>query len=77
VYLGIKISHAEVEHENLFIFSYKNHLGRFLINTKQFIIKDLHSNCVPFLVWTLGMILLTTYPKLSYRSLADLELQQI
>jgi hypothetical protein len=57
VYLGIKRSHAEVKHKNLFICSYKNHLGRFLINTKQFIIKDLHSNCVLFLVWTLGMIL--------------------
>jgi hypothetical protein len=34
VHLGIKISHAEVLHKNLFIFSYKNHVGRFIINTK-------------------------------------------
>jgi hypothetical protein len=49
VHLGITRSHAGVEHKNLFIFSYKNHLDRFIINTKQFIIKDLHSNCVQIL----------------------------
>jgi hypothetical protein len=43
VHLGITRSHAEVEHKNLFIFCYKNHLGRFILNTKHFIIKDLHS----------------------------------
>jgi phage gp36-like protein len=34
VHLGIKESHAEVEHKNLIIFIYKNHLDRFSINTK-------------------------------------------
>jgi hypothetical protein len=29
--------HAEVGHKNINIFSYKNHLGRFCINGKQFI----------------------------------------
>jgi hypothetical protein len=53
-HLGITRSHAEVEHKNLF-FSYKNHLVKFIINTKQFIIKDLHSNFVQLLVQKLGM----------------------
>jgi hypothetical protein len=34
VHFVIKRSHAEVEQKNLFIFSYKNLLGRFIINTK-------------------------------------------
>jgi hypothetical protein len=50
VHLGTRRSHAEVEHKNLFIFSYTNHLDRFRINTKQFIIKDIHSNFVLFYV---------------------------
>jgi hypothetical protein len=54
VYLGITRSHAEVEHKTLFIFSYKNHLDRFIINTKQFIVKE-HSNFVQLLVQMLGM----------------------
>jgi hypothetical protein len=33
----IRRTHAEVEHKNLFSFSYKNHLDRFIINTKKFI----------------------------------------
>jgi hypothetical protein len=37
VYFGIKRQHAEVGHKNIIIFSYKNHLGRFYINRKQFI----------------------------------------
>jgi hypothetical protein len=37
VYLGIKRQHAQVGHKNMNIFSYKNHLGRFYINGKQFI----------------------------------------
>jgi hypothetical protein len=37
VNLGITRSHAEVEHRNLIIFSYNNHLDRFSINTNQFI----------------------------------------
>jgi hypothetical protein len=48
--LGITRSHARVEHKNIFIFCYKNHLDKFIIKTKQFIIKDLHSNFVQFLV---------------------------
>jgi hypothetical protein len=37
VYLGITIQHAQVGHKNINIFSYKNHLGIFYINGKQFI----------------------------------------
>jgi hypothetical protein len=55
VLFAIKRSHAEVEHKNLFIFSYKNHLDRFTINTKQFIIKDLQHNFAQFLVQKLDM----------------------
>jgi hypothetical protein len=46
MHLGIARSHAEIEHKNLIYFSYKNQFDRFRINTKQFIIKDLHSNFV-------------------------------
>jgi hypothetical protein len=60
-----KKSHAEVEHKTLFIFSYKNHLGRFIINTKQIILQDLHSKFVPFFVHSLDTELLTTYLKCS------------
>jgi hypothetical protein len=35
VHFGIKRQHAEVGHNNLIIFSYKNHLDRFCINRKQ------------------------------------------
>jgi hypothetical protein len=41
--------------KNLIIFSYKNHLVRFSINTQQIIIKDLHHNFVQFLVQKLVM----------------------
>jgi hypothetical protein len=37
VYFGIARQHAEVGHKNLIIFSYRNNLGRFCINRKQFI----------------------------------------
>jgi hypothetical protein len=37
VYLAITRQHAQVGHKNINIFSYKNHLGRFCINGKQFI----------------------------------------
>jgi hypothetical protein len=37
VYYGIKRPHAEVGHKNIIVFIYKNHLGRFCINRKQFI----------------------------------------
>jgi hypothetical protein len=37
VYLGIARQHAQVGHKNINVFVYKNHLGRFCINGKQFI----------------------------------------
>jgi hypothetical protein len=37
MYLGITRQCAQVGHKNINIFSYKNHLGRFCINEKQFI----------------------------------------
>jgi hypothetical protein len=50
VHLDIQRQHVEVEHKNLILFSYKNHLDGFSISTKQFIIKDLHSNFVQLLM---------------------------
>jgi hypothetical protein len=35
MYLGITKQHAQVGHQNINIFSYKNHLSRFCINGKQ------------------------------------------
>jgi 3-methyladenine DNA glycosylase Mpg len=37
VCLGTTRQHAQVVHKTINIFSYKNHLGRFCINGKQFI----------------------------------------
>jgi hypothetical protein len=37
VYFGITRQHAEVGHKNIIIFGYKNQLGRFCINEKQFL----------------------------------------
>jgi hypothetical protein len=37
VHFGMKRQHAEVGSKNLIIFSYKNHLGRFCRNGKQFL----------------------------------------
>jgi hypothetical protein len=37
MYLGIIRKYAQVGHKNINCFSYKNHLGRFYINGKQFI----------------------------------------
>jgi hypothetical protein len=37
MYLGITRQYAQVGHKNINNFSYKNHLGRFYINGKQFI----------------------------------------
>jgi hypothetical protein len=37
VYLGITRQHEQVGHKNINIFSFKNHLGRFCKNGKQFI----------------------------------------
>jgi hypothetical protein len=36
MYFGIKRQHAEVRHKNIIICGYKNHLGRFCRNGKQF-----------------------------------------
>jgi hypothetical protein len=48
MHLGISRSHVDVEHKNLINFSYRNHLDRLSINTKQFIIKDLQCNFLQF-----------------------------
>jgi hypothetical protein len=77
VHLGIKASHAEVEHKNINMFSYKNHLDIFIINTKQFILKDLQHKYVQFLVQELDITEHTTYPKFSKRALVDFEIQHI
>jgi 3-methyladenine DNA glycosylase Mpg len=37
MYLVIARQHAQVGHKNINIFNYKNYLGRFCINGKQFI----------------------------------------
>jgi hypothetical protein len=37
VYFKIARQHAEVGNKNIIIFGYKNHLGRFCINGKQYI----------------------------------------
>jgi hypothetical protein len=50
VYFGIARQHTEVGHKNLSIFGYKNHLGRFCRNGKQFSVNDLQHNFVQFLV---------------------------
>jgi hypothetical protein len=41
VCFDITRQHAQVGHKNINIFNYKNHLGRFCINGKQFIENDL------------------------------------
>jgi hypothetical protein len=55
VYFGITRQHAEVGHKNIIIFGYKNHLGRFCRNGKQFLEKDLQHNFVQCLVQKLDM----------------------
>jgi hypothetical protein len=77
VCFGIARQHAQVGHKNINIFSYKNHLGRFCINGKQFIQKDLLHNFVQVLVQELVITSHTTYPKIGYRGLVDFELWQI
>jgi hypothetical protein len=47
--------HAEVGHKNIITFGYKNHLGRFCRNGKQFLENDLQHNFVQFLVQNLAM----------------------
>jgi hypothetical protein len=61
---GITRQHALVGHKNVNIFIYKNHLGRFCINGKKFIEKDLLRNFVKFLAQELVMTWYTTYPKI-------------
>jgi hypothetical protein len=55
VHFGITRQHAQVGHKNINIFSYKNHLGRFCRNGKQFLEKDLQHNFVQFLEQDLVM----------------------
>jgi hypothetical protein len=55
VHLGMKWSYPEFGHKNLYILSYKNHLDRFIINTKYIILKYLLSKFVQFLVLNLAM----------------------
>jgi hypothetical protein len=49
VCFGTTMQHAEVGHKNIIIFGYKNHLGRFCRNGKQFLEKDLQHNFVQFI----------------------------
>jgi hypothetical protein len=55
VYFGITRQHAEVGAKNITIFGYKNHLGRFYRNEKQFLENDLQHNFVQFLLQKLVM----------------------
>jgi hypothetical protein len=55
VCFDITRQHAQVGHKNKSIFRYKNHLGRFCINRKQFIEKYLLHNFVQFLAQELVM----------------------
>jgi hypothetical protein len=55
VHFGIERSHAEVRNKTQNIFIYKNHLDRFCINRKQFIIKYLQHIFVPLLVHELAI----------------------
>jgi hypothetical protein len=77
VHLGIKRQNSKVGRKNITIVSYKNHLDRFCITKKQFLVKYLQHNLVQFLVQELGKTKHTTYPKISYRGLVDLDIQQI
>jgi ABC-type antimicrobial peptide transport system ATPase subunit len=77
VCLDITRQHAQVGHKNINIFIYKNHLGRFYINGKQFIEKYLLHNFVQVLAHELVMIRYTTYPKFGCRGFMVFELWQI
>jgi hypothetical protein len=55
VHFRNETQHAKVGPKNLIIFSYKKHLDRFCIIRKQFLIKDLQHNIVPFLAQKLVM----------------------
>jgi hypothetical protein len=77
VCFDITRQHAQVGHKNINSFSYKNHLGRFYIKGKEFILKDLLHNFVQFLVQKLVMTLYTTYPKFGWRGFKVFELWQI
>jgi hypothetical protein len=67
MWFDIKRQHAQVGHKNINIFNYKNHLGRFCVQGKQFTQKDLHHNFVQLLARELVMTLYTTYPKFGCR----------
>jgi hypothetical protein len=77
VCFDIARQHAHVGHKNINIFSYKNHLGSFCRNGKQFIIKDLLHNFVQLLPQELFMTRHTTYPKFGCRGVIVFELWQI
>jgi hypothetical protein len=55
VCFGITRQHADVGHKNIIIFCYKNHLGGFCRNGKQFLEKDLPHIFVQLLVQNLYM----------------------
>jgi hypothetical protein len=55
VCFDITRQHAQVRHKNINVFSYKNHLGRFCINGKQFIENALLHNFVQFFAQDLVM----------------------
>jgi hypothetical protein len=74
---NITRSKPEVGRKNNYIWSYKNRLGRFINFTKRFLIKDFFSNFVQFLVQILEILVPTTYPKLSSRSVVDFTESQI
>jgi hypothetical protein len=50
MYLGIKRPRVEVGHKSIVIIGYKNYIGRFCKNGKQFIQKYVHHNFVQIMV---------------------------
>jgi UDP-N-acetylglucosamine pyrophosphorylase len=77
VCFDIARQHKQVGHKNINIFSYKNHLGSFCRNGKQFIEEDLLHNFVQFLAQKLDMTRHTTYRKFGCRGVMVFELWQI
>jgi hypothetical protein len=63
--------------QKIIIFDYKNHLGRFCRNGKQFLEKDLQHSFVQFLVQKLVMPSHKAYPKIGYRGFIEFEIWQI
>jgi hypothetical protein len=74
VYFDITRQCAQGGHKNINIFSYKNHLGSFCRNGKQFIYQDLLHNFVQFLAQKLVKVGPTTYPKFRYKGATVFEL---